>query len=1189
MATSTGPWDETDDSASYDAAPTMRPPKRSTLRVSHLRRPYARPPSPPRHASSSRSRIGGGVVAEKVEDLAASLQATTEVLSTADRMLEHYRDINVEQDEEIAKLRAELEKSADILRRERISRRRRLPPTPSSSQSEDEHGRPARKRGSVRFGKDVRSDVDQLREAVRNLKSEQNRLTGEIEREREERERVGGDYSYSGANRRDQRGPSGTSEVVSRADLAERERLLNELRETEEASRRQAEVLVKGLDAERDVLRESQRLASERDRELESLRQQLQANQKSQQDEIENRLKEIQHEMRAERESWEKKQQEVGQLASELRNVRSLLDEANDTKMRDEIRTVASELESERRALEESEREKRLLASRLEDLSGRLELSERERREVMAELEAATKRLDQSEGGKNALVDQFSRSETEKTELSRKLEEAQAKLEDNESTRKRLQNRLEGLNRQMEEGQGDRDRLVEQLESLRGQVAKSEREKDEVMQQVSRMTRGAAHRRQSLGRTPSAAAQLMRSMGRTEGPGGDSASEMRRNLDRFELERDLDRRNHLGDSFYDGPSGRNFRGGEDMDRFDLLNNLEHLHQDMDRKDEQQERLLSQMRELLAKYEESEEQKKRYMNELEAVNKKLKEANKDVQELEGQLEDKENQLKESDKKRTELRNKALQSIKEYRSKCKKLEREAEQGLAAHSQEPVKELREIKELRAKVAKLVSKLQEEAEQRQDYEQRILEARQQDRATKEEAASLYAQLQQERDAHTNALRELEEQIQALTANHEQALQDAAKKSNKERGEVEDQIADMKIQLADEKSTIKALRKRQEKDREEMEKLNTELNVATEENTKLKARLEQGKEETENLKEKIEVHQSRITQLEDALRRNQYALEKAAEEQQSGLQKLDDQLDRVIEQVCRDSDMPLPSLFSSGSIRNNSQNWIAEMIGKFRWLSEELKARLLSERRLKEQAEWSHKRIRDVVLKADEDKEYFISELDKQSMLLDELAAQKKGLESKNKQNNDNIKTLQDRITQLTTHLETSTRALHATAEALDDRQKVIEEFEGLRGEQRERDKLHDKYVRYKERVGSIRRELQGAKSMAEDYRQESLDASNLSTKLLESLDRISSPKAKQRRLHQFPDTPPTNLRPSTSKSSTIPEWSPSSENTISTVYENPSPLTSPLKADRKRSHKLQEYRSKGPISSADLDYKER
>ena len=38
--------------------------------------------------------------------------------------------------------------------------------------------------------------------------------------------------------------------------------------------------------------------------------------------------------------------------------------------------------------------------------------------------------------------------------------------------------------------------------------------------------------------------------------------------------------------------------------------------------------------------------------------------------------------------------------------------------------------------------------------------------------------------------------------------------------------VLETQIQLADEKSTIKALRKRQEKDREEMEKLNTELNL---------------------------------------------------------------------------------------------------------------------------------------------------------------------------------------------------------------------------------------------------------------------------------------------------------------------------------------------------------------------------
>ena len=99
----TGPWDEADESGSYDR-PMSHPTRRSSLRVSQLQQP---PPRSGRLGASRPRMSSGGAgshVAEKVEDLAASLQATTEVLSTADRMLEHYRDINVEQDEEIAKV-----------------------------------------------------------------------------------------------------------------------------------------------------------------------------------------------------------------------------------------------------------------------------------------------------------------------------------------------------------------------------------------------------------------------------------------------------------------------------------------------------------------------------------------------------------------------------------------------------------------------------------------------------------------------------------------------------------------------------------------------------------------------------------------------------------------------------------------------------------------------------------------------------------------------------------------------------------------------------------------------------------------------------------------------------------------------------------------------------------------------------
>lgn len=86
------------------------------------------------------------------------------------------------------------------------------------------------------------------------------------------------------------------------------------------------------------------------------------------------------------------------------------------------------------------------------------------------------------------------------------------------------------------------------------------------MQQVTKLTRNMAQRRQSFGPGSSGPTQLRRSVSRSEGPGGDHLSEMRRTLDRFELERDLDRRSHFGDSFYDGMPGRNARGVEDVDR-----------------------------------------------------------------------------------------------------------------------------------------------------------------------------------------------------------------------------------------------------------------------------------------------------------------------------------------------------------------------------------------------------------------------------------------------------------------------------------------------------------------------------------------------------------------------------------------------------------------------------------------------
>lgn len=71
--------------------------RRRSLRTNHLR-------SPRRNATFRRSMLDDDA-RDKVQDLTTSLRATSEVLTTADRMLEHYRNINNDQDEEIRRVR----------------------------------------------------------------------------------------------------------------------------------------------------------------------------------------------------------------------------------------------------------------------------------------------------------------------------------------------------------------------------------------------------------------------------------------------------------------------------------------------------------------------------------------------------------------------------------------------------------------------------------------------------------------------------------------------------------------------------------------------------------------------------------------------------------------------------------------------------------------------------------------------------------------------------------------------------------------------------------------------------------------------------------------------------------------------------------------------------------------------------
>jgi len=155
-------------------------------------------------------------------------------------------------------------------------------------------------------------------------------------------------------------------------------------------------------------------------------------------------------------------------------------------------------------------------------------------------------------------------------------------------------------------------------------------------------TRGSSSRRQSIG--------PIRGPRRSVGGGSGDVNELRQTID--QIERDL----NASRGGFDGRRGFN-------DRSNITETLESLRDDMDRKDEQQERLIDQMKDLLDKYDQSETEKRQFAKELENVNRSFKVSSTEMAKLNEELENKENLLKDSEKKRNELKAKAVNSIKE----------------------------------------------------------------------------------------------------------------------------------------------------------------------------------------------------------------------------------------------------------------------------------------------------------------------------------------------------------------------------------------------------------------------------------------------------------------------------------------------------------------------------------------------
>ncbi|XP_067894689.1 centrosomal protein of 128 kDa-like isoform X2 [Heterodontus francisci] len=300
-------------------------------------------------------------------------------------------------------------------------------------------------------------------------------------------------------------------------------------------------------------------------------------------------------------------------------------------KLRDMSRTETVSERVERR-LQEIEKEMRIerqLAERRQDQLGHMAVQLKE------ELKKRGGKIDELEEMKSKL----SRSEDEKSLIEQDLSRTRRRLDQSEGSRETLASQIDDLRSHLLKTEQERATLQHRISQSQQKTYRGIEEDDRLSQAVAGRSE---HEKQLLEKQIlELRAQLNRNAALSE------VEELKRSLERKEKEKSQ-----------------------------LSAHIEVLSSDLEKREKQQLRMLSQLQEIQNRYDDCMQDRKSADLEIVDLTRQLKESSVEADRCRTQLKEVELLRMESEKKKDELKIKAQESIKQWKVKCKKLERDVE---------------------------------------------------------------------------------------------------------------------------------------------------------------------------------------------------------------------------------------------------------------------------------------------------------------------------------------------------------------------------------------------------------------------------------------------------------------------------------------------------------------------------------
>ncbi|XP_043552920.1 centrosomal protein of 128 kDa isoform X5 [Chiloscyllium plagiosum] len=300
-------------------------------------------------------------------------------------------------------------------------------------------------------------------------------------------------------------------------------------------------------------------------------------------------------------------------------------------KLRDMSRTetVSERVERRLQEIEKEMRTERHLAERREDQLGHMAVQLKE------ELRKRNGKINEMEEMKNKL----SRSEGEKSLIEQELDRTRRKLEQSEGSRETLACQIDDLRSQLLKTEQERATLQHRISESQQRRYRGVEEDGRLNQRVAGISE---HEKQLLEK------QILEL--RAQLNCNTVLSEVE------ELKRSLERK--------------------DKEKSQLSAHIEVLNSDLEKREKQQLRMLNQLQEIQSRYDDCMQDHKSAGLEIVDLARQLKESSMEADRCRAQLKEVEHLRLESEKKKDELKIKAQESIRQWKIKCKKLERDLE---------------------------------------------------------------------------------------------------------------------------------------------------------------------------------------------------------------------------------------------------------------------------------------------------------------------------------------------------------------------------------------------------------------------------------------------------------------------------------------------------------------------------------